>query len=132
MRVNLRRNSGGTPVLMSVAVVMVALAMLSSVGCATKYENLKLDRNHPSIVYDDDRLLLGDRVVTPDEVLAILQHYEIPLSRPIHIKVTEAGIKNLHPARGLMGYLSHHGYHRVVLVTERHAEGSKARPDDVP
>ncbi len=103
---------------------MTALAAAFFVaGCATDYGELSLDLQHPSIAYGNDRITMGGKNVTPDQVLDILEHYEIPKTRTIHIRITD-DLTNLKPARGLLGYLSLHGYHRAVLVTERHAEGA--------
>ena len=102
---------------------MALAAALCGAGCATDYGALSLDLRHPSIAYGNDRITMGGKDVTPDQVLDILEYYKIPPERTIHIRVTD-DLTNLKPARGFLGYLSLHGYHRAVLVTERHAEGT--------
>ena len=63
----------------------------------------------------------GDEFVQPEEVPGILEDYDVPHDRVIHIQL-EPDVKDLMPARTLMGYLSRAGYTRPVLVTHQHAE----------
>ena len=53
----------------------------------------------------------------------MLEDYDVPHDRVIHIQL-EPDVKNLMPARTLMGYLSRAGYTRPVLVTHQHAESA--------
>ena len=63
----------------------------------------------------------GNTIVKPEEVPGILEDYDVPHDRVIHIQL-EPGVRDLMPARTLMGYLSRAGYTRPVLVTHQHAE----------
>ena len=56
-----------------------------------------------------------------EEVSEMLEDYDVPHDRVIHILLNPE-VKDLRPARTLMGYLSRAGYTRPVLVTKRHAE----------
>ena len=62
----------------------------------------------------------GEDFVKPEEVAAILEDYEVPHDRVIHIRL-DADVRDLRPARYLMGCLSRAGYTRPVLVTQQHA-----------
>ena len=53
----------------------------------------------------------------------MLEDYDVPHDRVIHIQL-EPDVKNLMPARTLMGYLSRAGYTRPVLVADEHAESA--------
>ena len=89
-------------------------------GCAT-HRTLELDAQHPAVSVTTLGVKFGDEFVKPEEVAEILADYDVPHDRVIHIQL-EPDVKNLMPARTLMGYLSRAGYTRPVLVTKRHAE----------
>ena len=89
-------------------------------GCAT-HRTLELDAQHPAVRVSTQGVLFGDRYVPPNEVADILEDYDVPHDRVIHIQL-DPDVKDLRPARTLMGYLSRAGYTRPVLVTKRHAE----------
>ena len=65
----------------------------------------------------------GENLVKPEEVAEILADYDVPHDHVIHIQL-EPDVRDLMPARTLMGYLSHAGYTRPVLVTHQHAESA--------
>ena len=91
-----------------------------ALGCAT-HRTLELDAQHPVVSVCTLGVKFGDELVKPEEVVEILEDYDIPHDRVIHI-LLEPEVKDLRPARYLMGCLSHAGYTRPVLVTKRHAE----------
>ena len=91
-----------------------------ALGCAT-HRTLELDAKHPAVSVSALGVKFGNELVKPEEVPGILEDYDVPHDRVIHIQL-EPDVKNLMPARTLMGYLSRAGYTRPVLVTHRHAE----------
>ena len=102
--------------------VAAAIACLSlfACGCATHRE-LSLDSQNPSVRVSRQGILFGDTFVKPQDVPEILDDYDIPKDRTIHIRL-DPDVRDLRPARTLMGYLCRAGYRSPVLVTERHAE----------
>ena len=100
----------------------VLLLLLGCVvlGCAT-HRTLELDAQHPAVSVTTLGVKFGDELVKPEEVPGILEDYDVPHDRVIHI-LLDPEVKDLLPARTLMGYLSRAGYTRPVLVTRRHAE----------
>ena len=91
-----------------------------ALGCTT-HRTLELDARHPAVSVTTLGVKFGDELVRPEEVPEILEDYDVPHDRVIHIQL-EPDVKNLMPARTLMGYLSRAGYTRPVLVTHQHAE----------
>ena len=89
-------------------------------GCATR-RTLELDAQHPAISYTTLGAKFGDELVKPEEVVDILEDYDVPHDRVIYIHL-DPEVKDLAPARTLMGMLGRAGYTRPVLVTKRHAE----------
>ena len=98
---------------------MLCAALLLG-GCATSRE-ISFDSQHPSVRVSRLGILFGDTFVEPHEVPGILNDYDVPKSRTIHIRL-DGDVRDLGPARTLMGYLGRAGYKNPVLVTERHAE----------
>ena len=100
-------------------------ALLLLLGCValgcTTHRTLELDARHPAVSVTTAGVKFGDEFVKPEEVPGILEDYDVPHDRVIHIQL-EPDVKNLMPARTLMGYLSRAGYTRPVLVTHQHAE----------
>ena len=94
--------------------------LLACAGCAT-HRTLEFDAQHPAVSVCTLGVKFGDELVKPEEVVEILEDYDIPHDRVIHI-LLDPEVKDLRPARYLMGCLSHAGYTRPVLVTKRHAE----------
>ena len=101
--------------------VLLLLLGCVALGCATERRTLELDAQHPAVRVSVQGVLFGDRYVKPTEVAEILEDYDIPHDRTIHIRL-DPDVKDLKPARFLMACLSRAGYTRPVLVTERHAE----------
>ena len=94
--------------------------LLACGGCAT-HRTLELDAQHPAVSVCTLGVKFGNELVKPEEVAEILEDYDIPHDRVIHI-LLDPEVKDLRPARYLMATLSRAGYTRPVLVTKRHAE----------
>ena len=101
---------------------VLLLFLACCAGCAS-HRTLELDAQHPALSVTANGVKFGDEYVKAEEVAEILEDYDIPHDRVIHIQL-EPDVKNLMPARTLMGLLSHAGYTRPVLVTKRHAEAA--------
>ena len=95
-------------------------ALLCCAGCTT-HRALELDARHPAIAVTPTGVTFGDELVKVAEVPEILEDYEVPHDRVIHIHLDPA-VRDLGPARRLMVTLARSGYTRPVLVTTRHAE----------
>ena len=93
-----------------------------ALGCTT-HRTLELDAKHPAVSVTTVGVKFGDELVKPEEVAGILEDYDVPHDRVIHIQL-EPDVRDLMPARTLMGYLSRAGYTRPVLVTRQHAESA--------
>ena len=106
--------------LASIVVGTVLYMVLLSCGC-TSARPVVLDSENPSVRVSTRGILFGDGPVRPDEVAEILEDCDIPHDRVVHI-LLDPDVRDLTPARTLMGYLSRAGYTRPVLVTKRHAE----------
>lgn len=92
-------------------------------GCVSNdYGDIVLDAAHPSIRYSLQGFLIGERYVDPKRVPAILESYDVPHDRVIHILIDEEAERDLKPARIFMGLLAHNGYRRSVLVSKKRAE----------
>ena len=102
--------------------IVACAALLCGVGCTT-HRTLELDAKHPAVSVTTLGVKFGNELVKPEEVPEILEDYDVPHDRVIHIQL-EPDVKNLMPARTLMGYLSRAGYTRPVLVTHQHAESA--------
>ena len=63
----------------------------------------------------------GDELAQPQEVPEILEDYDVPHDRVIHIRL-DPDVKDLRPATAVRVGLARAGYTRSILVTERHAE----------
>ena len=102
-------------------------ALLLLLGCialgCTTHRTLELDAKHPAVSVTTLGVKFGDELVKPEEVPGILEDYDVPHDRVIHI-LLDPEVKDLLPARTLMGYLSRAGYTRPVLVTRQHAESA--------
>ena len=118
--------------LLSIIAGTVVYMCLLSAGCASNdYGDIVLDAAHPSIRYSTRGFLLGERYVDPRKVPAILDGYDVPHDRVIHILIDEEAERDLKPARAFMGLLAHYGYRRSVLVTKKKAEGRVNSEEDV-
>ena len=102
--------------------VFLLLLGCVALGCAT-HRTLELDAKHPAVSVTTLGVKFGDEFVQPEEVPGILEDYDVPHDRVIHIQL-EPDVRDLIPARSLMGYLSRAGYTRPVLVTHQHAESA--------
>ena len=113
-----RRNA-----LLSIIAGTVVYMCLLSAGCASNdYGDIVLDAAHPSIRYSAQGFLIGERYVDPRKVPSILESYDVPHDRVIHILIDEEAERDLKPARAFMGLLAHDGYRRSVLVSKKRAE----------
>ena len=102
--------------------VLLLLLGCAALGCTT-HRTLELDARHPAVSVTTAGIKFGDELVQPEEVAGILEDYDVPHDRVIHIQL-EPDVRDLMPARTLMGYLSRAGYTRPVLVTRQHAESA--------
>ena len=128
------------PLVSIVAGTVVYMLLLNCCGCASS-RTLELDANHPAVSVTTAGVKFGDEPVKPEEVAEILEDHDVPHDRVIHI-LLDPNVKNLMPARTLMGLLSRAGYTRSVLVTAEHGtstnqsgksyakEASEGRLDD--
>ena len=99
---------------------LVGGILLVNAGCAT-HRIVEFDAHNPAIRYADSGVYFGDYRVDPQEVPRILEDYDIPHDRVIHIRL-DPDVRDLRGARALMAHIARGGYTRPVLVTERHAE----------
>lgn len=95
-------------------------ALLAASGCMTR-RSITLDAQNPAVRVSVNGVLFGDTFVKAAEVPEILDDYDVPRERVIHIFL-DKDVKNLTEARFLMGMLAKAGYTRSVLVTKRHSE----------
>ena len=117
---------------LAAAVLACALAV-AGLGCATR-RVVQLDAQNPSVRCAVGGIYFGDDRVDAREVPGILEDYDIPHDRVIHIRL-DPDVKDLREARLLMVTLARNGYTRPVLVTERHAESlntGKKKPRQNP
>ena len=113
-----RRNA-----LLSIVAGTALYMCLVCTGCvSTDYGDIVLDAAHPSIRYSLQGFLIGERYVDPKRVPAILESYDVPHDRVIHILIDAEAEHDLKPARLFMGLLAHNGYRRSVLVSKKRAE----------
>ena len=106
--------------LTSIIAGTVLYMCLLSCGCASRGA-LELDAEHPAVSVSTLGIKFGDELVKPQEVAEILEDYDVPKTRTIHI-LLEPEVTNLSEARFLMACLARAGYQRPVLVTKKHSE----------
>ena len=106
--------------LASIVAGTVLYMVLLNCGCSSA-RTVVLDSANPSVRVSTRGVLFGEDLVRPEEVAEILEDCDIPHERVVHI-LLDPDVRDLTPARTLMGYLSKAGYTRPVLVTKRHAE----------
>lgn len=106
--------------LASIVAGTVLYMSLLTCGCAT-HRTLELDARNPAVRVSTRGILFGGRYVESARVPEILSDYGVPRTRVIHIQL-DSDVRDMRPARTLMGHLSRAGYTRPVLVTTRHAE----------
>lgn len=97
-----------------------ACAVLAACGCSTTRSTIELDARNPSIRQTTHGTMLGNVLISPEEVPEYLSDFDVPHDRTIHILLDE-DVRDLRPARMLMAHLARAGYTRPVLVTKRHA-----------
>ena len=118
-----------TPLVSIVAGTVLYMAFLNC-GCTTQ-RSLELNARHPAVRVSVHGVYFGDRLVQPQEVPEILDDYDVPHDRVIHIRL-DPDVKDLRPATAVRVCLGRAGYTRSILVTERHAEsvnlGKSKRP----
>ena len=107
------------PLVSIVAGTVLYMAFLNC-GCTT-HRSLELDARHPAVRVSTRGVLFGDELVRPQEVPEILEDYDVPHDRVIHIRL-DPDVKDLRPATAVRVGLARAGYTRSILVTERHAE----------
>ena len=107
------------PLVSIVAGTILYMAFLNC-GCTT-HRSLELDARHPAVRVSTRGVLFGDELVRPQEVPEILEDYDVPHDRVIHIRL-DPDVKDLRPATAVRVGLARAGYTRSILVTERHAE----------
>lgn len=108
------------PLASIVAGTALYMALLSC-GCSTTHREIRFDAEQPAVRVSRQGVLFCDTFVRPHEVPEMLRDYGVPRERTIHIRL-DSDVRDLGPARSLMGYLCRAGYNSPVLVTERHAE----------
>ena len=106
--------------LVSIVVGTVLYMAFLNCGCTT-HRSLELDARHPAVRVSTRGVLFGDELVRPQEVPEILEDYDVPHDRVIHIRL-DPDVKDLRPATAVRVCLGRAGYTRSILVTERRAE----------
>ena len=101
------------------------MVLVSCCGCAKK--TLELNAQHPAISYSVDGVKFDEKFVEPKEIPKILESYDVPHDRTIHI-LLEPGTVNLKPARTLLYTIRRGGYPNVILVTSRHGDSMVTPP----
>jgi hypothetical protein len=97
------------------------MALSAFAGCKS-YGDLHLDARNPVVSISPVGVSFAGVIVKPEKVPRILESYEVPHDRTIHIMLN-SDMRNLASARQLMAILCKAGYRRPVLVTERKAHG---------
>ena len=114
-----RRNA-----LVSIVAGTVLYMCLLNAGCMSSgISEIELDADNPSIRYLTQGFLIGEKFVNPNKIPGLLEDFEIPKSRTIHILVDEDAERDLAKARAFMKLLAHNGYRRSVLVTKQRSVG---------
>lgn len=105
---------------------LVAFGLLSCLlgtGCqTTSSEVLTYDAAHPLIRFSNRGILFHDRFVTPKEAVELLEKYEIPKDKTLHILIDEDYTDRRAPWVFQHNYLGRAGYRRTILVHARKAE----------
>ena len=103
----------------SAFLLMVSLC-LAGTGCVSR-RSIQFDAQNPAVRVSVTGIKFGDDYVKAAEVPEILDGYDVPRNRVIHIFLDKE-VKDLREARFLMAMLARAGYTRSVLVTKRHSE----------
>lgn len=109
------------PLASIVAGTALYMALVGCCGCASGRSSIELDAQHPAVRMTTAGVRFGDSLVRLHEVPSILDDFDVPRSRTIHILLDD-DVRDLRPARLLMACLAKAGYTRSVLVTKRHSE----------
>lgn len=107
------------------AICLGLLACVLGTGCqTTPPEVLTYDAAHPLIRFSNKGMLFGNRFVTPRQAVELLEKYEIPKDKTLHILIDEDYTDRRAPWVFQHNYLGHAGYRRTILVHARKAESS--------
>lgn len=109
------------PLMSILAGTALYMTLLANCGCASTPDKIEFNAQHPAISVSQVGVKFGDQLVDPEDVPGILEDYDVPKTRTIHIQL-DPELKDLTLARTVMGYLARGGYTRPVLVTRRHGE----------
>lgn len=116
-----------------IAIGLGLLACMLGTGCqTTPPEVLTYDAAHPLIRFSNKGMLFGERYVTPREAVELLEKYEIPKDKTLHILVDEDYTDRRAPWVFQHNYLGHAGYRRTILVHARKAESSVQEKREMP
>lgn len=108
-----------------IAICLGLLACALGTGCqTTPPEVLTYDAAHPLIRFSNKGMLFGNRFVTPRQAVELLEKYEIPKDKTLHILIDEDYTDRRAPWVFQHNYLGHAGYRRTILVHARKAESS--------
>lgn len=101
------------------------LACVLGTGCqTTDPEVLTYDAAHPLIRFSNRGMLFRERYVTPKEAVELLEEYEIPKDKTLHILIDEDYTDRRAPWVFQHNYLGKAGYRRTILVHARKAESA--------
>lgn len=103
-----------------IAGTVLYMVVVNCCGCTSR-GTLQLDAQHPAVAVTTTGVKFGDDYVNPEQVPEILEDYDVPKTRTIHI-LLEPEVTDLRPARYLMACLARAGYDCPVLVTRQHGE----------
>ena len=110
--------------LISIVAGTVLYMCLINCGCTTASAPLEISAAHPSIRISTTGVLIGNNYVKPADIPGILEDYNIPKNRVIHILIDPEVERNLKPVRNFMGFMASRGYRRTVLVTRKRSESA--------
>lgn len=106
-------------------IVLAGIACAMIAGCqSTQTEVLEYDAAHPLLRFSNRGMLFRDRYVTPKEAVQLLEKYEIPKDKTLHILVDADYTDRRAPWVFQHNYLGRAGYRRTILVHARKATSS--------
>lgn len=113
---------------------VLAMAGAFVAGCRTAEprETLSYDAAHPLIRFSNRGILFQERFVTPDEAVALLEEYEIPKDKTLHILIDGDYTDRRAPWVFQHNYLGRAGYRRTILVHARKAESAVGETKQKP
>ena len=109
-----------------IAAAVFCAAVFAACGCASR-PPVVMDARHPVLRVSPHGIFYGNERIEPRRAPYLLGRNGIPKDRTIHIKL-DPDVRDMRPARELMGHLCREGWRSPVLVTERHAEAAKMAP----